>query len=217
MTQHLPRHFLTPRPPAFSRWTADFMKAVQCAGQGDSTGAERFISRIDGLAIAYWYHLTAQNAAGERIALLTEFTDTPAPARETVMAREQTRMPNATERIEILKREHWRCWYCGSPLLSKVEFYKLQGIVGPETLPFGKTNLTTHGAKFLHMATFDHVRPHNRGGLADRSNIVASCYACNFGKYRYTMEELGLENTPDGLSRYGELRSWTKAVSALRN
>ena len=193
------------------------MAAVQCAGRGEPGAAKEHFARIDGAAIAYWYHLTAQNGAAERIALLSELAGTPRPTRDEVVAREQTRMPKTAEKIEILQRDHWRCWYCGSPLLFKTEFHQLQEIVGPKLLPLGQTNLTTHGAKFLHMATFDHIRPHARGGLADTSNIVASCYACNFGKYRYTMEELGLDQTPDGLTRYPEMRAWTKAVTNLRS
>lgn len=193
------------------------MSAVQCAGSSDAAGAKDQFARIDGLAIAYWFHQTAQNAASERMVFLSEVTGSSLPTRDDVMAREQTRMPRTAEKKEILERDHWRCWYCGSPLLFKTEFHKLQLIVGKDLLPLGRTNLTTHGAKFLHMATFDHIRPHARGGLADTSNIVASCYACNFGKYRYTMEELGLDETPDGLSRYPEMKAWTRAVMALRS
>lgn len=40
----------------------------------------------------------------------------------------------------------------------------------------------------------DHVIPWNQGGRTDLSNLVSACASCNYGKDRFTIEQLGIEN-----------------------
>jgi hypothetical protein len=69
----------------------------------------------------------------------------------------------------------------------------------------------------------DHVLARKRGGPTNEENLVASCFACNYGKANFTCEELGIRNplsyrkgtiinsdgsTWDGLKKFiGQLKS----------
>lgn len=86
--------------------------------------------------------------------------------------------------------------------------------MGETVFPAARTNLATHGAKFVFLATFDHVLPHSLGGGTDAGNIVSSCHACNFGKDGFTLDELGLDY-PAG-DRFAPDQRWLRAVHALR-
>lgn len=68
------------------------------------------------------------------------------------------------KRAKILRRDGWRCWYCG------VE------------LPRSVSNLT-------EAATLDHVLPLSRGGTNAESNLVACCRQCNSRKKTRTLSE----------------------------
>jgi len=41
---------------------------------------------------------------------------------------------------------------------------------------------------------YDHVLVHSRGGATDMENIVVACAACNFGRDRFTLEEMDLSD-----------------------
>ncbi|HRQ88778.1 MAG TPA: HNH endonuclease signature motif containing protein [Bacteroidia bacterium] len=58
---------------------------------------------------------------------------------------------------------------------------------------------------------YDHVVPHARGGNNDLDNLILTCAPCNFAKWHYLCEEIGLrdprERAPisswwDGLERF---------------
>jgi 5-methylcytosine-specific restriction endonuclease McrA len=39
---------------------------------------------------------------------------------------------------------------------------------------------------------FDHLLPHSRGGGNDIENVVVTCAPCNYGRWHWTLEEVGL-------------------------
>jgi 5-methylcytosine-specific restriction endonuclease McrA len=41
--------------------------------------------------------------------------------------------------------------------------------------------------------TLDHIDPISTSGRDDDDNLATSCWACNFGKYDYTIKELDLD------------------------
>jgi 5-methylcytosine-specific restriction endonuclease McrA len=58
----------------------------------------------------------------------------------------------------------------------------------------GTKNLDTHGIVHIYNPVADHVVPWNLGGRTAPSNLVTSCGACNYGKDRYTIEQLGIQS-----------------------
>lgn len=67
-------------------------------------------------------------------------------------------------------------------------------LLGQDALPWGKTNASKHGILFLARSEYDHVVPVSLGGIDSLDNLVTSCPGCNYGKDRWSLEELGLDD-----------------------
>jgi 5-methylcytosine-specific restriction endonuclease McrA len=61
----------------------------------------------------------------------------------------------------------------------------------------GRTDENRHGIYLMLMASYDHVKPHSEGGSNDDSNLVTACWSCQFGKYKYSLKKLRLQNPFD--------------------
>src|SRR5207302_543271 len=94
----------------------------------------------------------------------------------------------------MFKRDGYRCRYCGVRLFPKYVLVAFQQAVGTDLFPMGKGNRDRHGAAVVFIATYDHVVPCNRGGLNSLENLVTSCWSCQFGKYNWTLQQLGLDD-----------------------
>jgi 5-methylcytosine-specific restriction endonuclease McrA len=79
------------------------------------------------------------------------------------------------------------------------------------------TNLTTHGAYWLHSASIDHVVPHALGGTNEKDNLVTACPACQFGKGSFSLEELRLTLRPPAADLHKSGRKWSAIVKSLLN
>lgn len=179
---------LVPRHGLFGKWSQAFEESVRLAVCGQRSDARQTFELIDGPALAFWFHVTAQYAGRHRAMLV----DKRSRAARVAAPREKLRMPPKRTWLDVLERDRWSCRYCSSPLLMRSQLDRFRGLIGEERFPIGSTNLTKHGAYFVHLATIDHVRAHARGGENGIENLAASCHACNFGKDAYELEELGL-------------------------
>jgi hypothetical protein len=58
---------------------------------------------------------------------------------------------------------------------------------------------------------YDHVVVHSRGGQTTMENLVVACAACNFGRDRYTLEEMRLSDPRHNvrLPTWDGRRTWT--------
>jgi hypothetical protein len=81
--------------------------------------------------------------------------------------------------------------------MPKKLFKKAQSLIGKTYLPLGSTNLTRSGFYLMFVATLDHVLPLSLGGRTNESNLVTSCWSCNYGKANFTVEQIGINNPLD--------------------
>lgn len=123
-------------------------------------------------------------------------------------------MPNAATTAKILSEDMYRCRYCHSPVVPKKTLGLLTNATGVD-LRKKATILATHGAHWLHCATIDHIAPHATSGMTSRENLVTSCYACQFGKGKYSLAELLLVLRPRPTDFRLRGRSWLSTASAL--
>jgi len=103
------------------------------------------------------------------------------------------------KRLEALfERDKWRCRYCGIRVAGNRKHFKIfaKTIRMPEIVS-GRTDESRHGLYLMLMASHDHVKPHSEGGSNDDSNLATSCWSCQFGKYKYSLDELRLQNPLD--------------------
>ncbi len=208
MANRDPQSVLSPRHKLFSEWASCFTRSVRYAVDGDCASAREEFGKIDGKSLAFWFHTVAQYGGSDRLAVL----DRAATARSAVI-KSRARMPNSRQTRDILERDQWSCRYCESPLLLRSQLDKFRSLIGEDLFPLGRTNLSKHGAYFLHVATIDHIVPWSAGGTNESDNLAATCHACNFGKDDFTFEELSLD-TPSA-ANHRKNASWVKTVEDL--
>ncbi len=125
-------------------------------------------------------------------------------------------MPTAETKKIVYERDRFRCRYCQSPVLPPGVLKFVSSELGID-LSKKRTNLETHGANWLHCATIDHIAPHASGGPSDMANLATSCKACQFGKGKFSLEELELELREPALDLRFRGRSWIETVDHLAN
>ena len=106
-------------------------------------------------------------------------------------SRAPSRMPNTSQKAELLARDGHHCVFCGIPVIS-AEVRKALMNAYPETVSWGATWADCHAALLCMWLQFDHILPHGRGGDSGLQNLVVTCSGCNFGRMERTLDEMGL-------------------------
>ena len=211
------RYVLTLRPKEFAEWSDAFYAACAHLAVGDVVSARRRLREFDGRAVTCWFHFTAQNSGQDRIRLY-QLDSTKDQKRKPTLSivRSKKRMPDEATELEVYQRDRFRCRYCRAPVVPKlvIEFLSKRTDID---LRKESTNLTTHGAYWLHSASIDHVVPHALGGTNDKENLVTACPACQFGKGSFSLEELRLTLRPPAADFRCSGRRWSAIVMSLLN
>lgn len=133
-----------------------------------------------------------------------------APAKVPKAYRLHARMPNKAGLAALVKRDGFRCRFCGIPVV-RAEVRTLIHRAYPDALPWGVGNANQHAGFQALWLTYDHVLPHSRGGSSELDNMVVACQPCNCGRSERTLEEVGLidprlrepiKSDWDGLERF---------------
>lgn len=144
-----------------------------------------------------------------------------APASLAREKRIPVRMPTTAQKKAILERDGYHCRFCGIPLIRATVRQRIHAVY-PEALPWGRTNLTQHAAFQAMWVQYDHLLAHARGGDNSLDNVIVTCGPCNFGRVKYTLEEVGLidprtrepiRSNWDGLERFYPLKRAATAPS----
>lgn len=106
------------------------------------------------------------------------------------------RLPIRQKQLEeLFNRDGWHCRYCGNPVGgNRKHFKKFAKQIDMPELIHGRSDETRHGIYLMMMASYDHVESHSRGGSDDFNNLVTACWPCQFGKYKFELSALGLED-----------------------
>lgn len=102
----------------------------------------------------------------------------------------------------VLKRDNYCCQYCGCRLIVRDVWEHLETLSSLHGRSLikklnQKKKVKDEQVAGLIFATWpfaDHVLAHKRGGYTNPENLVASCFACNYGKDDFTCGELGITN-----------------------
>lgn len=179
-------------PLRLPTWTANsldiFLEAVNLFLQADRAGCLAAIENTRGPEIANWYIQHGQNTGKFRKEV---FGNAPLPDMQPL---DKKRKPSDSLEDDVFYRDFYKCRYCDNRLISQNFFKVFIKKLNSLTFQKGKKNLEIHGIILLTWPFADHVVAHKLGGRTDLSNLVASCYSCNFGKAQYTVEQLGIEN-----------------------
>ena len=116
--------------------------------------------------------------------------------------------PNGSKEIsdellkQVLERDGYRCMYCGCRLIAREVWESLETLSSSHGRHLikklnqrqGVTDEEVTGLIFATWPFADHVLAFSRGGCTNLDNLVASCFACNYGKDNFTCDELGIAN-----------------------
>lgn len=152
------------------------------------------------------------NPAWSRAELNVRVRKTEGDTRPVALAlRDPLRHPDPVVRTEVLARDGHRCRYCGIPVVS-ADIRKLAHRLYPDAVRWGGNDPATQHAGFQCLwLQYDHVVPHSHGGRSSADNVVICCALCNFGKDRFTLMQLDVEDPRlhpplsmgwDGLERF---------------
>ena len=124
--------------------------------------------------------------------------------------RDPKKTPDAEQRWAIIRRDCYRCRFCGIPVMRTKIRNAMRRHYG-EALPWERSIAGQHAAFQSLWLQFDHVLPHSRGGHTDLDNLIITCGPCNFGRAELTLDEVGLidprirpveQTSWDGLERF---------------
>ena len=161
--------------------------AITQASAGKVEIAQTILKNSRDLEMRTWYDVHAQNIAKWRFDAFK--VQTP----ESILPLDPVKTFSKFE-SRLFARDNYKCRYCSDPVISKKMFKEANSVIGSSFLPLGRTNLTRSGFYLMFVATLDHVTPWSLGGKTDESNLVTSCWSCNYGKANFTVEQIGLRN-----------------------
>ena len=161
--------------------------AITYASAGKVDLARSILKDSRDLEMRTWYHVHAQNIAQWRFDTFKVKSPEPVLPLDPV-----TRFSKFESKL--FARDDYKCRYCSDHVIPKKVFKKAQSLIGSADLPLGSTNLTKSGFYSIFVATLDHVIPWSLGGRTDESNLVTSCWSCNYGKANFTVEQIGVKN-----------------------
>jgi len=180
----------------YPRWVENeidkLIRAVKKSNDGNQSEAELILRSMREKDMTEWYENVGQWAGEYRQNILKveqgKKISKDMRAKSYISAKIQN---------ELLKRDHYRCRYCQIRVIHKKEIKKLQKMFGLELLPVTKNGKRAvrfrHGVINMLQVSFDHVEPRQFGGENSMGNLVTACHGCNFGKWRWTIDQLGLK------------------------
>lgn len=114
-------------------------------------------------------------------------------------------------RRALVARDGHHCRFCGIPLV-RAEVRKALNRLYPEAARWRSMNeKDQHRGLQVMWLQYDHVVVHSRGGQTTMENLVVACAACNFGRDRYTLEEMRFSDPRNNmrLPTWDGRRTWT--------
>lgn len=179
------RSIKEPIPEIFETW-AFLNQAADAHLAGDRVRADVFFKQANSRAVWEWVHADWQRP-GLNVVVRKPPDDTHWVPKNL---RDLDRNIAPAVRTAVLKRDGYRCRYCGIPVVS-MDIRKRAHRLYPDAVPWDSRDPEKQHAGFAcFWLQFDHVVPHCHGGRSSEGNVVIACALCNYGKDRYTLRQL---------------------------
>lgn len=197
--------FRDPIPEIFE--AADILFRAVCAHlDGERTKAEALIRAADMPIIGEW--LDSIWLATSPYRSVRKIADLPpvVPKSDRFKPRDA---PEIMKR-RLVARDGHHCRLCGIPLVRASVRKKLNQEYPDAARWTGIREDQQHRGLQVMWLQYDHVIVHSRGGETTMDNLIVTCPACNYGRDRYMMAEVGLRDprshprSPDWAGR----KSW---------
>jgi 5-methylcytosine-specific restriction endonuclease McrA len=162
--------------------------AVEAHLSGDRSRVAKRIQEADIPAVGRWLN----SVWGKQDPKIIRFRAIAgAPAKAPSSNRKNDRVLPATKKA-LQERDGHLCRFCGIPLVSAEVRDAMRAAYPPPALRWGDKDIEKHVAFQCLWLQYDHVLPHQRGGDSSLDNLVITCAACNYGRWYYTLEEVGV-------------------------
>jgi 5-methylcytosine-specific restriction endonuclease McrA len=158
---------------------------------GDRKSAETYLRAADMPVIGEWLDTIWSGHNNEFRAIRTVRDLPPVLPKE-----ERCRPRDATPAMKkaLIARDGFHCRLCGIPLIRPEVRKKINQLYPDAARWTGSRASDQHRGLQVMWLQYDHVVVHSRGGPTSMENIVVTCPACNFGRDRYMMSEVGLRD-----------------------
>lgn len=165
----------------------EIQRAIEIS-KTDTVEASRIIRSIDSEIYKRWFIDVAQNVG------IWRFKHLGKSKQDSGAKRVKRINPSRKLILELFQSDAYRCRYCGIPIIGdRKHFLDLAERVNVPELVAGRSNEDRHGLYLMFRGSHDHIKPLALGGTNDIDNLLTSCWPCQFGKYHYSLDELGLE------------------------
>ena len=196
------------RPPTWFEGQLDiFISAVNEFVDGKQARCIDILSTIRSDEMRDWFIEHGLPSGKHRARVLKK----PKPVFLAKELRDPLRSPKRYE-AEVFQRDGYRCRYCGIRLVSNKLLKALIKKLNIETFSRHSKDILTNGIIHIFYPVADHVTPWVLGGKTQPDNLVASCGPCNYGKFNFTIEQIGIENP---FSREPKVDNWDGLISKL--
>jgi 5-methylcytosine-specific restriction endonuclease McrA len=187
----------------------NFAKAVLSIANGDHIAGLSLLETIRSEELRWWLCEHGQMSGLHRMRRLA----IPQPQYAGEVDRPLSR---PIERW-VFERDTYYCRYCGTRVVAKTVLAALENVVGQSVFSSStNTNSKDHGIVLVFKAVADHVVPRRLGGRTDLDNLVTACQACNYGKFNYTIDQLGLSDPRERAPRSNTWDGLTSLLPKLR-
>jgi hypothetical protein len=206
------RQFFRPPIPEIEAAARHLDAAVSAHLRGEHADATELLRMADDRTVWAWLE-SIWGAKSPHIHLRT-IPDTPAIIPENLRAKPR-QAPSALVRL-VHERDGYYCRYCKIPVVSGTIRKALRNKY-PEAVPWSETDGKACHAAFQCMWTqYDHIIPHCRGGTTTLDHIYLTCAACNYGRWHYTLEQVGILHPNSHKPRRGDWDGLQRLLLPMR-
>jgi HNH endonuclease len=174
------------KPLSFDKQLTILSDAIRSAVAGDLENAKIQLGSVRSDDLRAWCKDYGEKAGNRRY---EHFGRKTAGA---VGAKDIKKRPDRSLLEKLFARDGYRCRYCGVRVIPDWILELFSDVVGPSVFSGRGSKEQRHGAAVTFRAVDDHVIPHALGGQTDLKNLVTACWPCNFGKWKYTLEQIGI-------------------------
>lgn len=202
-----------PPPAWFDEQALLFRDAAKKAANGERDEAIQILGTMKSYEMRKWFVECGQVSGGHRARKLRV-----AAPKVSVDELDPTKLTARIEN-EVFARDSYKCRYCGLRLIAKEVLAAFERAVGTAHFCSGskRTNEDQHGVVHAFKIVADHIVPRKQGGRTNRDNLVTSCPGCNYGKDRYTIEQLGIDDPRDRPPDNSDWVGLTSLIDGLRS
>lgn len=167
-------------------------EAVEAHMADERDRADFLIRKADISIIGAWLDSIWLGGARSPIRAVQKIADLP-----PLLIKGERHVPRDAPRKmkrDLVGRDGHHCRFCSIPLVRPEVRKELNRLYPRAARWTSVREIDQHRGLQVLWLQYDHVVVHSRGGQTSMENMVVACAACNFGRDRFMLEEVGLRD-----------------------